>query len=136
MSGASRLLARAFQIGPARPARVGHGDAGLDHDLRSQMIPPLTSRQQPSDAVVIRTGVPAGMRPGALRGLVGRLAAEGGPMLPPFGWHSVLTQWQAAPVVTACVVTLVGLYLWGVVRVGPRAPSPRGPWLPHFLFFP
>src|SRR5258708_38227168 len=128
MSGASRLLARAFQIGPARPARVGHGDAGLDHDLRSQMLPPLTSRQQPSDAVVTRTGVPAGMRPGALRGLVGRLAAEGGPMLPPFGWHSVLTQWQAAPVVTACVVALGGLYPWGVGRGGPPHPARLGRW--------
>src|SRR5260370_42245145 len=87
------------------------------------MLPPSTSRQQPSDAVVIRTGVPAGMRPGALRGLVGRLAAEGGPMLPPFGWHSVLTQWQAAPVVAACVVALAGLSLRGVARVGRRPPA-------------
>ena len=30
-------------------------------------------------------------------GPVGRLAGEGGPMLPPFGWQAVFTQWQAAP---------------------------------------
>src|SRR5258708_29906492 len=99
------------------------------------MLPPSTSRQQPSDAVVIRTGVPAGMRPGALRGLVGRLAAEGGPMLPPFGWHSVLTQWQAAPVVTACVVPLAGFYPWGVDPVGRRHPARRLPLVVAFLFF-
>jgi len=49
-------------------------------------------------------------------------------MLPPFGWHAVLTQWQAAPVVTVSVVVAAALYLWGVVRVGrehPARPWPR-----------
>ena len=46
-------------------------------------------------------------------------------MLPPFGWNAVLTQWQAAPVVTACVVLLAGLYLWGVVRVARQHPAHR-----------
>ncbi|MGN6792443.1 MAG: cytochrome c oxidase assembly protein [Streptosporangiaceae bacterium] len=49
-------------------------------------------------------------------------------MLPPFGWHAVLTQWQAAPVVTVSVVVLAALYVWGVVRVGrehPARPWPR-----------
>jgi putative copper resistance protein D len=47
-------------------------------------------------------------------------------MLPPFGWHAVLTQWQAAPVVTASVVVLASLYLWGVARV--RREHPARPW--------
>jgi len=47
-------------------------------------------------------------------------------MLPPFGWSAVLTQWQAAPVVTASVVVAAALYLWGVVRVGRRHPA--RPW--------
>jgi putative copper resistance protein D len=40
----------------------------------------------------------------------------------------VLTQWQAAPVVTVSVVVLAALYGWGVVRVGrehPTRPWPR-----------
>jgi putative copper resistance protein D len=56
-------------------------------------------------------------------------------MLPPFGWQSVLTQWQAAPVVTTCVVALAGLYLWGVVRVGRRHPARRWQWWRTALFF-
>src|SRR6266699_1119848 len=60
------------------------------------------------------------------RGLLGRLGGEGGLMLPPFGWHAVLTQWQAAPVVTASVVVLACLYLWGVVRVARQHPA--RPW--------
>ncbi len=47
-------------------------------------------------------------------------------MLPPFGWNAVLTQWQSAPVVTASVVILAALYLWGVVRVGRQHPA--RPW--------
>ena len=47
-------------------------------------------------------------------------------MLPPFGWQAVLTQWQAAPAVTASVVVAAGLYLWGVVRVARRHPA--RPW--------
>jgi cytochrome c oxidase assembly factor CtaG len=56
-------------------------------------------------------------------------------MLPPFGWQPVLTQWQAAPVVTACVVALAGLYLWGIVRVGRRHPARRWPRWRTLLFF-
>jgi cytochrome c oxidase assembly factor CtaG len=56
-------------------------------------------------------------------------------MLPQFGWHAVLTQWQAAPVVTACVAALAGLYLWGVVRVARRHPARRWPWWRTLLFF-
>ncbi len=48
-------------------------------------------------------------------------------MLPPFGWHAVLTQWQAAPVVTASVVVVACLYLWGVVRVARQHPARRWP---------
>jgi cytochrome c oxidase assembly factor CtaG len=47
-------------------------------------------------------------------------------MLPPFGWSAVLTQWQSAPVVTASVVVIAALYLWGVVRVARRHPA--RPW--------
>jgi cytochrome c oxidase assembly factor CtaG len=48
-------------------------------------------------------------------------------VLPPFGWNAVLTQWQAAPAVTACVVLLAGLYLWGVVRVARQHPTHHWP---------
>ena len=47
-------------------------------------------------------------------------------MLPPFGWHAVLTQWQAAPVVTASVAAVAALYLWGVVRIARQHPA--RPW--------
>jgi cytochrome c oxidase assembly factor CtaG len=47
-------------------------------------------------------------------------------MLPAFGWGAVLTQWQAAPVVTVSVIALAALYIWGVVRVARRHPS--RPW--------
>ena len=47
-------------------------------------------------------------------------------MLPQFGFHAVLTQWQSAPVVTALAVLAAGLYLWGVVRVARRHPAK--PW--------
>jgi putative copper resistance protein D len=47
-------------------------------------------------------------------------------MLPAFGWHAVLTQWQAAPVVSGLVAAAAAAYLWGVVRVGRRHPS--RPW--------
>ena len=56
-------------------------------------------------------------------------------MLPPFGWQSVLTQWQAAPVVTASVVALAGLYIWGVVRVGHQHPARPWPLWRTLLFF-
>lgn len=48
-------------------------------------------------------------------------------MLPPFGWQAVLTQWQAAPVVTVSVVAVASLYLWGVARVARRHPARRWP---------
>ena len=47
-------------------------------------------------------------------------------MLPPFGWHAVVTQWQFAPVVTGFVAVAAGLYLWGALRVGRRHPA--RPW--------
>jgi cytochrome c oxidase assembly factor CtaG len=47
-------------------------------------------------------------------------------MLPPFGWHAVLTQWQAAPVVIASVAAVAALYLWGVVRIARQHPA--RPW--------
>lgn len=47
-------------------------------------------------------------------------------MLRPFGWQAVFTVWQFAPIVTAAVVILAGLYLWGVFRVGRRHPA--RPW--------
>ena len=34
-------------------------------------------------------------------------------MLPAFGWHAVLTQWQFAPVVTAATGLAAAAYLWG-----------------------
>ena len=56
-------------------------------------------------------------------------------MLPPFGWQAVLTQWQAALVVTACAVAFAGLYLWGVVRVARRHPANRWPRWRTAVFF-
>jgi cytochrome c oxidase assembly factor CtaG len=41
-------------------------------------------------------------------------------MLRPFGLQAVVTVWQFAPVVTAVVVILAALYLWGVIRVARR----------------
>jgi cytochrome c oxidase assembly factor CtaG len=41
-------------------------------------------------------------------------------MLPPFGWHAVLTQWEFAPIVTALTAITAVLYLWGVLRVRRR----------------
>jgi len=50
----------------------------------------------------------------------------GSDMLPPFGWAPAVTRWQFAPVVTALVVVLAGLYLWGAWRVARRHPA--RPW--------
>ncbi len=47
-------------------------------------------------------------------------------MLPPFGWHAAVVQWQFAPVVTGGVVIAAALYLWGVIRVARRHPA--RPW--------
>ena len=49
-------------------------------------------------------------------------------MLPAFGWQAVLTQWEFAPVVTAAVLAVGALYLWGVWRVGRRHPARPWPW--------
>src|SRR5580658_10091819 len=48
-------------------------------------------------------------------------------MLRPFGLSAVFTVWQFAPIVTAAVVILAGLYLWGVARVAHRHPARRWP---------
>jgi cytochrome c oxidase assembly factor CtaG len=48
-------------------------------------------------------------------------------MLRPFGFQAIVTVWQFAPIVTAAVVILAGLYLWGVVRVARRHPARRWP---------
>jgi cytochrome c oxidase assembly factor CtaG len=48
-------------------------------------------------------------------------------MLRPFGFQAIVTAWQFAPIVTAAVVILAGLYLWGVVRVARRHPARRWP---------
>jgi cytochrome c oxidase assembly factor CtaG len=47
-------------------------------------------------------------------------------MLPAFGWQAVLTQWEFAPAVTAAVLAVGALYLWGAWRVGRRHPA--RPW--------
>jgi len=47
-------------------------------------------------------------------------------MLPPFGWHAIISVWQFAPVVTGLSVATAAAYLWGVVRVGRRHPA--RPW--------
>ena len=55
-------------------------------------------------------------------------------MLPPFGWQAVLERWEFAPVVTAIVVVLAALYLWGAWRVGRRHPARPWPWWRTGLF--
>ena len=47
-------------------------------------------------------------------------------MLRPFGLQAVFTAWQFAPIVSAAVAILAGLYLWGVFRVARRHPA--RPW--------
>jgi len=47
-------------------------------------------------------------------------------MLPPFGWHAVISVWQFAPVVTGLSAAAAAAYLWGVVRV--RRRHPARPW--------
>ncbi len=49
-------------------------------------------------------------------------------MLPAFGWHAVLTQWQFAPVVTVAVTVAAAGYLWGAWRVARRHPARPWPW--------
>src|SRR5580704_5967738 len=55
-------------------------------------------------------------------------------MLPAFGWHAVLTQWQFAPVVTAAVSVAAAGYLWGAWRVAHRHPARPWPWWRTALF--
>jgi putative copper resistance protein D len=49
-------------------------------------------------------------------------------MLPAFGWQAVLTQWEFVPVVTAAVLAVGALYLWGAWRVRRRHPARPWPW--------
>jgi len=55
-------------------------------------------------------------------------------MLPAFGWHAVLTQWQFAPVVTVAVSVAAAGYLWGAWRVARRHPARPWPWWRTGLF--
>src|SRR5579859_571352 len=55
-------------------------------------------------------------------------------MLPAFGWHAVLTQWQFAPVVTAAAGAAAAAYLWGAWRVARRHPARPWPWWRTALF--
>ena len=55
-------------------------------------------------------------------------------MLPAFGWHAVLTQWQFAPVVTVAVTVAAAGYLWGAWRVGRSHPARPWPWWRTALF--
>src|SRR6266705_5094514 len=55
-------------------------------------------------------------------------------MLPAFGWQAVLTQWEFAPVVTAAVLAVGALYLWGAWRVRRRHPARPWPWWRTGLF--
>src|SRR5690348_12548502 len=55
-------------------------------------------------------------------------------MLPAFGWHAVLTNWEFAPVVTAATVLAGAAYLWGAWRVGRRHPARPWPWWRTALF--
>src|SRR5262249_1646436 len=65
---------------------------------------------------------------------LGRLGLEGGRMLPAFGWHAVLTNWEFAPVVTAATGLAGAAYLWGAWRVGRRHPARPWPWWRTALF--
>jgi putative copper resistance protein D len=55
-------------------------------------------------------------------------------MLPAFGWHAVLTQWEFAPVVTAATGAAAAAYLWGAWRVARRHPTRPWPWWRTALF--
>ena len=55
-------------------------------------------------------------------------------MLPAFGLHAVLTQWQFAPVVTVAVIVAAAGYLWGTRRVARRHPTRPWPWWRTLLF--
>jgi putative copper resistance protein D len=55
-------------------------------------------------------------------------------MLPAFGWHAVLTQWQFAPVVTVAVSVTAAGYLWGAWRIARRHPARPWPWWRTALF--
>jgi len=55
-------------------------------------------------------------------------------MLPQFGWHAVVTQWEWAPLVTAAALIMAGLYLWGVWRVRRAHPARPWPWHRTVMF--
>jgi cytochrome c oxidase assembly factor CtaG len=55
-------------------------------------------------------------------------------MLPAYGWHAVLTQWEFAPVVVAATGAAATAYLWGAWRVGRRHPARPWPWWRTALF--
>src|SRR6516225_6244655 len=55
-------------------------------------------------------------------------------MLPAFGWHAVVTQWEFAPVVTAATGAAAVAYLWGAWRVARRHPARPWPWWRTALF--
>jgi cytochrome c oxidase assembly factor CtaG len=55
-------------------------------------------------------------------------------MLPAFGWQAILTQWEFAPVVTAAVLAVGALYLWGAWRVRRRHPARPWPWFRTTMF--
>jgi cytochrome c oxidase assembly factor CtaG len=59
---------------------------------------------------------------------------DGSGTLPPFGWSTVATQWQFAPLVTAVVAAAAAAYLWGVWRVARRHPARRWPLWRTALF--
>lgn len=55
-------------------------------------------------------------------------------MTTPLTWHTALSAWQFAPLVSAVLSALAALYLLGVARV--RRRHPARPWpLPHSLAF-
>ena len=58
----------------------------------------------------------------------------GGQTLPPFGWGSVLGQWQFSPVVTVLAAALAVLYLEGAWRVARRHPARPWPWWRTAMF--
>src|SRR5262249_210888 len=55
-------------------------------------------------------------------------------MLPAFGWHAGLTNWEFAPGVPAATGPAGAAYLWGAWRVGRRPPARPWPWWRTVLF--
>jgi cytochrome c oxidase assembly factor CtaG len=54
--------------------------------------------------------------------------------LPPLTGHTAFSQWEFAPIVTAGVAVLAGLYLVGVLRVRRDHPARPWPWLRTLAF--